>query len=155
MHVSNSAFRRAANNGFVRFLLVGIVNTLIGLTVTFVCLNVLGLHYWLSTLLGNVIGAINSYLLNKSFTFRSKASVRATLWKFMTVTAVCYVIAFGLASIAAEQLIPLLNPAAGMRVQDNLAALAGSGLYTTMNYFGQKRITFRPQTEIREVSNEK
>ncbi|AWB45492.1 polysaccharide biosynthesis protein GtrA [Paenibacillus sp. CAA11] len=153
--MSGKAVSKVVGSGFIRFALVGIVNTLIGLSVTFICLNALGFNYWISTLVGNVVGAVNSYFMNKSFTFRSTASIRATLWRFMAVTAVCYAVAYGAAAVAAQQLLALVLPSAGARLQDNLAALAGSGLYTIMNYFGQKRITFsRKETELREGSNE-
>lgn len=153
--MSGKLFSRLAGSGFIRFALVGVVNTLIGLTVTFVCLNAFELNYWLSTLLGNVVGAVNSFLMNKSFTFRSKAKVKDTLWKFMAITAICYGVAYGLASVAVEQLLGMILPITSQRVQDNVAALVGSGIYTVLNYFGQKLVTFRDKTEpTREESRQ-
>ena len=134
-------------NGFVRFIIVGLINTIIGLTVTFICLNALGLNYWASTIVGNLVGAINSYFMNKSFTFRSKESVGKTAWKFVLITAVCYFLAYWLAARLADQGLIWLMPEASTKLKNNAAALMGSVLYTVLNYIGQKRITFASKQE--------
>ncbi|WP_138493327.1 GtrA family protein [Paenibacillus pinistramenti] len=135
-------FRQLFQHGLIRFIIVGVVNTVIGLTVTFICLNALGLNYWASTLIGNAVGAVNSYFMNKSFTFKSKASIGSTAWKFMLITAVCYFAAYWIAGKAADIGLDWVLPGASGRLKDNAAALIGSGLYTILNYFGQKKITF-------------
>ncbi|MDO7907448.1 GtrA family protein [Paenibacillus sp. JX-17] len=140
-----SGFIRSSD--LVRFILVGVVNTLIGLTVTFLCLNALHLNYWASTLIGNVVGAVNSYFMNKAFTFRSEASLGETWWRFILVTAACYVLAYGLASYAVQAALHAVLPDASLRLRDNMAALIGSGMYTLMNYAGQKLFTFRRTKE--------
>lgn len=132
---------------FIRFVLVGVVNTVIGLGVTFICLNLLEAGYWASTLIGNAVGAVNSFFMNKSFTFRSKASVKQTAWKFLLVTAVCYFAAYYLAALATHRVVDLLFSSAGTKLKDNIAALIGSGLYTVLNYFGQKKITFMDKAD--------
>ncbi|WP_223067213.1 GtrA family protein [Paenibacillus caui] len=129
-------------SGLIRFIIVGVINTIIGLTVTFLCLNAIGLNYWASTLIGNAVGAVNSYFMNKSFTFRSSASIGQTVWKFMIITAVCYFTAYWLAALIADKGVVLVMPGVSERFKDNAAALIGSGLYTVLNYIGQKKITF-------------
>ncbi|UVI28903.1 GtrA family protein [Paenibacillus spongiae] len=134
-------------HSFVRFVIVGVVNTLIGLSVIFACLNLAGLGYWPSTIIGNAVGAVNSYVMNKRFTFQSKASVSSTLWRFMLVTVICYVAAYWISAQAARWLIAPVFPQASEAALNNAAALIGSGLYTVMNYAGQKKMTFGKKKE--------
>ncbi|UOK56276.1 GtrA family protein [Bacillus sp. OVS6] len=60
----------------LKFILVGIMNTAAGLSAILLLLNVINVSYWLSTFLGNTIGAAVSYYLNRSFTFSSQASIK-------------------------------------------------------------------------------
>lgn len=60
------------NITFFKFILVGALNTLVGLGSIFILFNTLHFNYWVSTSLGNLLGIICSYVLNKSFTFQSK-----------------------------------------------------------------------------------
>lgn len=46
---------------FWKFVLVGIVNTLVGTTVMFVAYNALHLSYWISSASNYIIGSIVSY----------------------------------------------------------------------------------------------
>src|SRR5690606_21552457 len=81
-------------HSFVKFLLVGILNTCVGLAVMYTCLSVLHLNYWVSTFIGNAIGAIVSYFLNKKFTFQSNAPTASSMLKFVIVIAVCYFVSY-------------------------------------------------------------
>lgn len=56
----------------VRFIIVGIINTLVGAGVMFFMYNILGAGYWVSSALNYIVGSIVSYFLNKYFTFRQK-----------------------------------------------------------------------------------
>ena len=57
---------------FWKFVLVGIVNTLVGTGVMFAAYNLLHLSYWVSSASNYVVGSIVSYFLNKYFTFQNK-----------------------------------------------------------------------------------
>jgi len=132
-------------HSFVRFLAVGVLNTLIGLSASYILFNAVGFDYWVATFGGNTIGAIASYFLNRRFTFRSQVSVRSSWWKFAAVIGVCYFVSYGLGLWLSDVrwLLPDVTP----RFQHNVAILLGNGLYTIMNYFGHKYITFRKQAE--------
>ena len=56
----------------LKFLIVGVVNTVFGTAVMFVSYNLLHLDYWISTGANYVLGSILSYFLNKTFTFNNK-----------------------------------------------------------------------------------
>ena len=82
---------------FLKFILVGVINTLIGTVVMFYCFNVLAWSYWISSALNYIVGSIVSYLLNKRYTFQQKGHDWYTVLKFITNITVCYVLAYGLA----------------------------------------------------------
>lgn len=83
---------------FWKFVLVGIVNTLVGTAVMFAAYNVLHLSYWISSASNYVVGSIVSYFLNKYFTFQNKEKSWEQLVKFALNITVCYLVAYGLPS---------------------------------------------------------
>ncbi len=70
---------------FWKFVLVGIVNTLVGTAVMFAAYNVLHLSYWISSASNYVVGSIVSYFLNKYFTFQNKEKSWKQLVKFALI----------------------------------------------------------------------
>lgn len=132
-------------NSFIRFLMVGVINTLTGLSAMLLFLNLLGQSYWLSTFLGNSIGAVVSYLLNRSFTFKSTVGHQQGLYRFMIVILLCYILSYAIGknlAVVAEKTIYFFS-----FDQGNLAICLGTGLYTMMNYFGQKMFVFKHHTK--------
>lgn len=78
------------NNQFVRFLLVGFFNTCLGYTIIFSCMYLLGLSPILSNALGYLIALLISFILNRTFTFRSRGRSSSELLRFLAVFAVAY-----------------------------------------------------------------
>ncbi|MDF2648773.1 MAG: polysaccharide biosynthesis protein GtrA [Paenibacillus sp.] len=129
-------------SSFARFLLVGLFNTLVGLSASFAFFNLLHLNYWISTFAGNTLGAIVSYTLNRTFTFRSNVSVGSSWWKFAVVILSCYGVSYGLSWLLAEAASSVM-PSLRADWLHNAAILIGNGLYTIGNYLGHKYFTFR------------
>jgi putative flippase GtrA len=127
-------------NSFIRFLLVGVINTCVGLFIIFFSLNALHLSYWVSTFVGNLAGACISYLLNRSFTFNSTVSFQRGLPRFLTIILICY---FG-AYFFSEKLMIWFTSFhfVSTSVEQNGAVLVGSVLYTISNYLGQRYFVF-------------
>ena len=125
---------------FSKFILVGIFNTIIGITTMYVLLH-LGFSYWTSTFIGNLIGALNSYIWNKTFTFRSNKSISTTVFRFFLTIGICYLIAY---SISQNLSIWVLHQilVIPLTVVEEIAILGGTCLYTLLNYYGQKRFVF-------------
>jgi putative flippase GtrA len=133
-------------NSFFRFLLVGVINTIIGLSIMLIFLNLFGLTYWLATFVGNCIGAGVSYILNRSFTFNSNISGSKGIPRFFFVILSCYVFSYSFGDIVAEN-IHRSNQVLSFISDDELAVLVGTVTYTFTNYLGQKTIVFRSVTE--------
>ncbi|MCM3719356.1 GtrA family protein [Fictibacillus phosphorivorans] len=127
-------------NSFFKFLVVGIINTCIGLTVIFFLLNVLHTGYWPATFLGNAIGAAVSYILNRKFTFQSKTSVGKSSLKFLLVILICYFGAYSLSDLIIDSVFQ--RSALKILTSEDASVLLGSALYTFANYLGQKYFVF-------------
>lgn len=121
-----------------KFLLVGVGNTLLSMVLMFL---LEGLGYWPSTAIAYVAGAVMSFFLNKRFTFHSDEVLWKAAVKFAVNVAVCYVVGYGLARLVMGALSPL-NPLPAIW-WERLSKLVGMGLYTVLNYFGQRFFAFR------------
>ena len=80
-----------------RFLLVGIINTLVGCGAMFLLYNLPHWSYWLSSAANYVLGGIVSFFLNKYFTFRRREWSWGQVARFALNVAVCWLLAYGLA----------------------------------------------------------
>ena len=76
-------------NTVLKFLLVGVVNTLIGTGTMFLLYNLAHCSYWVSSAANYVVGGIVSFFLNKYFTFQSKTWEWSQVWKFAANVTVC------------------------------------------------------------------
>lgn len=123
----------------IKFIIVGLINTVVGMGLIFGFYNLLGMGYWLSSALGYVLASVVSFFLNKYFTFGNKTRSAAQILKFALNIAVCYLIAYGIA----QPLVTRLFSTAAQALRDNIALLVGMGLFTGLNYFGQRLFVFR------------
>ena len=121
-----------------KFLLVGVANTLLSIVLMFL---LEGLGYWPSTAIAYMAGAVLSFFLNRSFTFKSKAAFWPSVLKFAVNVAVCYLIAYSIA----QPLVTLVLSRTALAAiwQERIAKVFGMGLYTVINYFGQRFFAFR------------
>ena len=131
--------KRLLDSTVIKFLMVGVLNTLVGAGTMFLLYNLAGWTYWLSSAANYVVGGIVSFFLNKYFTFQNKGWSWKQVGKFIINVSVCYVLAYGLAKPFALHLL------AGqpVRLQENVAMLVGMVLYTGLNYFGQRFFAFK------------
>jgi putative flippase GtrA len=135
------------NSSFVRFLIVGVINTLVGTAVMFGLYNLAGLHqwgqagYWLSTIGNYTVGSVVSFFLNKHFTFKNKEKGKAVVVRFVINIAVCMTLAYGIAQKCVE--LVLAGTFLSQQMQGNISMLVGMGLFVLLNYFGQRFFAFR------------
>ncbi|GAA4828689.1 GtrA family protein [Paenibacillus vulneris] len=127
---------KICNSSVVKFLLVGIINTIIGLSVMYACLKIMGFNYWISTFVGNSIGALVSFILNRRFTFNSTALIKDSFWKFVIVIIGSYFIAYTASKEIVDLFVLYLS-------NNDIAVLLGTFLYTVLNYLGQKHFVFK------------
>jgi putative flippase GtrA len=76
----------------VRYGAVGATNTLVGFAIYALCLDLLGIQYEISLAIAYLLGAINSYLLNRHWTFRGHDADHSTSgWRYAVVQSAAFV----------------------------------------------------------------
>ena len=81
----------------LKFVAVGVVNTLVGTAIMFGLYNLAGCSYWLSSAANYTLTSILSFFLNKFFTFRNRQKSPAQVLRFDGNILVCYLVAYGVA----------------------------------------------------------
>lgn len=126
-----------------KFLLVGVLNTLVGDGLSFLLINVTDIGMFWATAVPTALASVMSYFLNKHFTFKNTEKGWKPVFRFALNIAVCYGLAYGIA-------VPLMRwalSASAPVVQDNLAKLTGMCLFVGFNYLGQRLFAFREKEE--------
>jgi len=119
---------------FIKFSLVGVLNTAIHYGVFYVLYGFAGFHYLLASSLGFCVALTHSYILNKFWTFkRSGSRVRREFSKFFLVNILS--LAANLAGLAI--LVELLS------MHPPIAQLIAYGISWAMNFLGNRFWTFR------------
>lgn len=124
---------------FMKFIMVGVVNTIVGTTIMFVFYNVFHLSYWVSSASNYFFGSICSYILNKHFTFQYKEKGWSSLLRFTINILTCYLLAYGIAKPVMQQ---ILNQSS-TTVQENVSMMFGMCLFVVFNYLGQRFFAFK------------
>lgn len=125
----------------IKFLLVGVINTIVGTSIMFLLYNVGHMNYWVSSAANYIVGSIVSYFLNKYFTFQNKEKSVQQIVRFVVNISVCYLLAYGIA----RPLIRAIFSFAEKDIQDNVAMLAGMCLFVGFNYLGQRFLVFKEE----------
>lgn len=126
------------NAQFLRFVFVGIVNTLFGTFVMFGLYNYFHCSYFFSTAMNYILGSILSFFLNKYFTFQNKNKSVKQILIFIFNIVICYSLAYSIAKPIANFTLVSFSKS----IQDNVSMLIGMILFTILNYFGQKFLVF-------------
>lgn len=124
---------------FFKFIIVGIINTIVGAGIMFALYNIFHCSYWFSSIMNYVIGSIVSYFLNKYYTFESSKITRKEIVYFSLNIAVCFFIAYGAAKSLALYLLSDYSKA----IQENTAMFIGMVIFTGLNYLSQRFIVFK------------
>ncbi len=77
---------------FIKYNLIGIVNTLITLCVVWFLYELLGWNLELSNFLGFVAGGINSYWMNRCLNFKSRNQKGKEIFRFLLVFICAYLV---------------------------------------------------------------
>lgn len=127
----------------IKFVIVGIINTLFGTAIMFGLYNLAGCSYWVSSAANYFFGSILSFFLNKYFTFRNKEKSWRQVLRFVINILVCYLLAYGIA----KPVILYVLSGTSKKIQDNIAMFAGMCLFTGFNYIGQRCFAFKEKNE--------
>lgn len=123
----------------IKFIIVGIINTVVGTSVMFILYNIFSVGYWMSSAANYIIGSIVSYFLNKYFTFQNREKSFKQIILFVINISLCYLIAYGVAKPMVAFILNQYNE----KIQGNISMLVGMGLFVILNYFRQRLVVFR------------
>lgn len=137
------------DRSFVVFLAVGVLNTAVGMAVSYTCYNAIGMSYGWSMFFDYFVGSIVSYFLNKRFAFHYQGTDWQSIVKFALNIVVCFIIAIPIARpLTAWALGLCVEPLANIGIElsqvliDNVAILTGTVLFMIVNYLGQRFFAF-------------
>jgi len=119
----------------VRFLIVGVANTLVGIGTMYAAMYFLGFDIVYANILGYAIGTIQSFLLNKSWTFGSSDRAVSSFIRFLLVLAVAY----------GANLVTVIVANTTFGVNPYVAQALGIFPYTSIGFLGSRYFAFRNQ----------
>lgn len=129
------------DRSLISFLIIGLGNTVLSLTIQLVLYSWAGAGYWISSGLAFVIASVSSFYLNRKFSFQSQGSLSGDGVRFALNIAVCYLLAYGAAQPMVQAFFQWF-PSPLMVYHGQLALLLGNGLFTCLNYLGQRLFVF-------------
>ena len=124
---------------FMKFVMVGVINTIVGTTLMFVFYNLFHLSYWISSASNYFFGSICSYILNKHFTFQYHERGWASLFRFTINIVICYLLAYGIAKPVMHWILSGYS----VTIQENISMALGMCLFIVFNYLGQRFFAFK------------
>ena len=119
-------------NQFGRYILVGVINTILGYTIIFYCMYGLGLNPITSNIAGYGLCIFASYWMNRTYTFRSNGE--------KVPEAINFFVVFGLAYLANLTALSFfisngLHPA--------LSQIIAGVFYVTVSFGANRLIVFK------------
>jgi len=123
---------------FLKFLVAGIINTIVGYAIMFVMYNFFGFGYWVSSAVNYIGGGIVSFFINKHWTFSVRKWSLYMVIAFIAVNVISYFIAY---KIAITVIYYALS-GYPVKILDNIAMIAGMCIFSGLNYLGQRFIVF-------------
>lgn len=136
---------------FIKYGLVGVMNSLITLIVIFVCNDLIGLKLMLADVIGYIAGLINSFVFNKNWVFKSHDK---NLKIELSLFAIGFLVCFGLQFLT---VLWLRNPMKALDISflnfnpdtvgEYIAVCAGMVVYTVSNFIYNRCITFKANAD--------
>ena len=134
---------------FVRYALVGVINTMVTLVVILIFKSLLGINPWVSNAAGYVAGFVNSFVWNKLWVFNSHNKVMHEALKFFGGFLICYGLQFIVTFLITDYTVlgdmewKIRNfTLSGYGV----ATLIGMIAYTLANFVYNRMVTFKERT---------
>ena len=130
---------------FIKYCLVGVLNTLVTFGVIYLCKSFLGWNLYVCNALGYICGVINSFLCNKSWVFKSKGGYRREAIRFLVGFGICYLLQFWVVWMLTESEFGKIDFAIlGIVISGyGIATVLGNVVYTLANFVYNRMVTFR------------
>jgi putative flippase GtrA len=115
-----------------RFLVVGALNSLIGVIVIFLCMALLQMPPLAANAMGYGVGFLVSFFLHRHYTFRSRVKIGAGLATYFAVVACAY----------AANAAVLLVMTSVLQLNAYLSQIVSIGAYSTIIFLTGRRYVF-------------
>lgn len=126
---------------FIRFVAVGIMNTLVDFVFYSICVGLLNLHYNIGQVVGYSAGVLNSFIMNKFWTFENKEVNAKTTQQFIQFVVV-NIVSLGITLLGLRMVID------GLKVNKYIAKLIVTLVAQLVNYFGYKLWVFKKADSV-------
>lgn len=117
----------------LKFSIVGIINTIVSWVAFFSLYYLFKIDFKIANIISYILGVINSFILNKFWTFKSKKYKLSEIFLFFLVFFVSFGIQYYFTIFLKERL----------KINPSLAYICGNILYTIIGFLGNKFLTFR------------
>lgn len=129
---------------FIKYCLVGVLNTLVTFGVIYLCKSLLGWNLYLSNALGYIAGVTNSFMCNKQWVFHSKGGYVREAFKFLCGFLICYALQFSVVWMLTQSYGDYDFRIAGIILSGyGIATVLGNVVYTLANFVYNRMITFK------------
>lgn len=115
-----------------RFLIVGILNTLVGLTAIYATMFFFGGSPVTANAIGFAIGLAVGFFLNRAWTFRAAGRLTVLIPRYLGTAAACYLL----------NLLTVVSTIFYFRVNPYVAQLLGITVYTACMFLGCRWYVF-------------
>ena len=135
---ADSAAATRPRGAFLRYVLVGVFNTLLDLGLFTLFAVVVGLHPLVANVLSTSITLCVSYLLNRVFVFRTSRSVQGTVVQFVAVTLISGLLIQSGVIWVVLRVGALVVPDLSPDILEPLAKICAMGVGMVSNYLGYR-----------------
>jgi glycosyltransferase involved in cell wall biosynthesis len=129
---------------FIRYLIVGVANTLIGLGIIYLTMYFLQLDLVHANMIGYSVGILVSFVLNKSWTFKSQSHVVSSFLRYLLVLAIAYI----------ANLETVLYANSHFALNPYISQALGIIPYTLLGFIGGRYFAFPAQASEEKVINQ-
>ncbi|CAA9891399.1 conserved membrane hypothetical protein [Candidatus Methylobacter favarea] len=127
----------------VRFLIVGVANTLIGLSIIYVAMYFFQLDMVKANAIGYAIGILLGFALNKIWTFNSRGYVLTSFLRYLLVIVIAY----------AANLATVVLVSSHFDLNHYMAQALGIIPYTAIGFMGSRYFAFRTEERREAATN--
>lgn len=121
-------------NYFSKYIFVGLFNTIVGYSVIFFLMYILGASPEISNIAGYGVGLVLSYFLNRTFVFNSDEDKQREFSRFIMVFCIAY----------AANFLTLLVFINHLDARLGLSQIIAGIVYTGTSFFMNKYYVFKP-----------
>lgn len=119
-------------NQLFRYSIVGVLNTILGLSAIYLLYNFFHFDYIVSNIGGYFVGLVNGFIWNKKWTFESSKHFSKEIVPFLIVFGISY----------AVNLVIIILMVETFKIDPNIAQILGIAAYSSTNFLVNKYWTF-------------